>query len=88
MLNSRPAYDVNHGGFLFKNKFDSVIYFVYICFMMKIEKSIKIDQTRLYTQSEYARHTGQHKQRINQLIKEGEITVVKIKGGTLVLADK
>ena len=56
--------------------------------MMKIEKAIKIDQTRLYTQSEYARHTGQHKQRINQLIKEGEITVVKINGGTLVLADK
>lgn len=54
---------------------------------MKVEKSVKIDQRRLYTQSEYARHTGQKKQRINQLIKEGELTVVLINGGTLVLKD-
>lgn len=54
---------------------------------MKIYKQIKVDQTKLYTQSEYARHTGQKKQRVNQLIKEGELTVVQIKGGTLVLKE-
>jgi hypothetical protein len=47
-------------------------------------KSLQIDRTKLYTQTEYAKKVGLTKARINQKIKAGEINTVKIKGATLV----
>lgn len=45
---------------------------------------LKIDKSRLYTQSEYAKKIGLSRARINQKIKAGEISVVKINGAVLV----
>jgi hypothetical protein len=47
-------------------------------------KELKIDQTRLRTQTEYAKERGISKARVNQLIKAGEIKIVEIKGATLI----
>lgn len=45
--------------------------------MKRINKS-------LYTQAEYGRLTGKSRQRINQMIKDGEIETLEINGATLV----
>ncbi len=50
-------------------------------------ESLQIDKTKLITQSEYAKLKALSKQRVNQLVKSGEIKSVKIKGATLVLMD-
>lgn len=38
----------------------------------------------LYTQAEYAKLKGVSRQRINQMIKSGDLTIVKVNGGILV----
>jgi len=43
-------------------------------------------RTDLYTQSEYARKIGVTHARVNQMIKEGKLKVVVIKGATLIKA--
>ena len=48
---------------------------------------LKIDRSKLYTQTEYAKKIGLSKARVNQKIKAGEIKVIKIKGATLVYED-
>ena len=50
-------------------------------------ESIKIDRTKLYTQTEYAKKVGLTKGRINQKIKAGELKTVKINGATLVYCE-
>lgn len=50
-------------------------------------ESIKIDRTKLITQSEYAKLKGLSKARINQLVKANEVKTVSIKGATLILLD-
>lgn len=47
-------------------------------------ESLKVDKSKLYTQSEYAKKLGLTRARINQKIKAGELKVVKINGATLV----
>lgn len=47
-------------------------------------ESLKVDRTKLYTQTEYAKKVGLTKARINQKIKNGELKSVKINGATLV----
>jgi hypothetical protein len=46
--------------------------------------SLKIDRSKLYTQTEYAKKVGLSKGRISQKVKAGELTTVKINGATLV----
>lgn len=46
-----------------------------------------IDKSKLITQSEYAKIKGLSRQRINQLVKSGEIKTIKIQGAILVLMD-
>ncbi len=46
---------------------------------------LKIDRSKLYTQSEYARKIGVTKARVNHMIKEGKLKIVTIHGGKLVL---
>lgn len=46
---------------------------------------LKVDRTKLITQTKYAQKNGLSKQRVNQLIKDGKIPVVEIEGATLVL---
>lgn len=47
-------------------------------------ETLKIDRTKLITQSEYAKMLGLTRSRINQKIKAGEIRTVSIKGATLI----
>lgn len=48
---------------------------------------LKVDRTKLITQSEYAKTKKLSKARINQLVKSGDIKTVEIKGATLVYLD-
>lgn len=50
-------------------------------------ENLKIDRTKLITQSEYAREIGVSRARVNQLINEGSLKVVRIKGATLIYKD-
>lgn len=49
--------------------------------------SLKIDHTKLITQSEYAKLKGLTRARINQMVKAKELKTVSIKGATLILID-
>ena len=46
--------------------------------------NLKVDRTKLITQAEYAKLIGLTRQRINQLVKSGEIKTVEIKGAVLI----
>ena len=50
-------------------------------------ESLKIDRTKLITQSEYAKLKGYTRQRINQLVKSKELKTVSIKGAVLIYLD-
>lgn len=52
-----------------------------------IEKSLKIDQTKLITQSKYAEKKGMSKQLVQAHIKAGKIKTIEIDGATLILQD-
>ncbi len=54
---------------------------------MKVDKNLKVDQTKLMTQSAYAREVQKSRGWINQKVKAGELTVVEIKGAKLILVD-
>jgi len=47
-------------------------------------ESLKIDRSKLITQSEYAKLKGLTRQRINQLVKLKELKTVEIKGAILI----
>jgi len=47
-------------------------------------ETLKVDRTKLYTQSEYAKKIGVSRARVNQMIKEGLLKVVTINGAVLV----
>jgi DNA-binding Xre family transcriptional regulator len=49
--------------------------------------ALKVDRTKLITQTEYAKKVGLTPARINQKIKAGEIKTVTIKGAVLILLD-
>ena len=43
-------------------------------------EQLKIDQTKVKTITNYARHTGQTRQNVHALIKKGALKTVKIDG--------
>lgn len=47
-------------------------------------KDLKIDRTKLYTQSEYAKLKGITRARVNQMVRDKEVTVIVINGAKLV----
>jgi predicted XRE-type DNA-binding protein len=55
---------------------------VYLC--MEV---LKIDRTKLYTQSEYAKKIGVSRARVNHMIRDNLLNVVEIKGAKLVYID-
>lgn len=48
-------------------------------------KPLKVDRTKLITQTKYAQKNGMSKQRVYAMIKAGKIPTVEIEGATLVL---
>lgn len=50
-------------------------------------KPLKVDRTKLITQTKYAQQKGVSKQYINQQVKSGKLASVEIIGATLVLLD-
>lgn len=46
---------------------------------------LKVDRTKLITQSEYAKERNLTRQRIHAMIKAGKLNTVEIKGTTLIL---
>lgn len=46
---------------------------------------LKIDRTKLITQSEYAKKMRITPQRVNQLVKAKEVNTITIPGATLIL---
>jgi hypothetical protein len=47
-------------------------------------KDLKIDRTKLYTQTEYAKLKGITRARVNQMVRDKEVTVIVINGAKLV----
>ncbi len=47
-------------------------------------RDLKIDRTKLITQSEYAKTNGMSRQRVNQMVKRKELTIIEIKGAKLI----
>ena len=47
-------------------------------------RELKIDQTKLITQSEYAKKIGVSKARVNKMVTDDLIKVVEIKGAKLI----
>jgi len=47
-------------------------------------ENLKVDRTKLITQSEYAKKIGKTPARVSQMIKAGQIRTVTIKGAVLV----
>jgi len=45
---------------------------------------LKVDRTKLMTQSEYAKLKCITRQRVNQLVKSKEVKTIAIKGATLI----
>lgn len=48
---------------------------------------LKIDRTKLYTQSEYAKKIGVSRARVNHMIRDNKLKVVEIKGAKLVYSE-
>jgi hypothetical protein len=48
---------------------------------------LKVDRTKLITQSEYGRLTGNSRQMVHHLVKNGKVKTVDIKGTTLILME-
>ena len=48
---------------------------------------LKVDRTKLYTQSEYAKKIGVSRARVNHMIRDNLLKIVEIKGARLVFAD-
>ena len=47
-------------------------------------RDLKIDQTKLITQTEYAKLIKKTKGRVNQMVSNDQIDYVEIKGATLI----
>ena len=48
---------------------------------------LKVDRTKLYTQSEYAKKIGVSRSRVNHMITKGQLKVIEIKGAKLIYID-
>lgn len=60
--------------------FGNIINFVKFVSM----ENLKIDRTKLITQSEYAKLKGLTRARVSQLVKEKAVKVIEIKGAKLI----
>lgn len=47
-------------------------------------ETIKVDRTKLITQSEYAKLKGVTRQRVSQMVKDKVVKVIEIKGAKLI----
>lgn len=47
-------------------------------------ESVKVDRTKLFTLTEYAKRINKTVGRVSQMAKAGELKVVKINGGKLI----
>jgi len=47
-------------------------------------ETLKIDRTKLYTQSEYARKIGKDRSTVNKMAKSGQLKTVTIRGAILI----
>jgi hypothetical protein len=50
-------------------------------------EALKIDRTKLYTKTEYAKKIGLTPGRITQMVDEGKLKIVKVNGGELIYVD-
>ena len=50
-------------------------------------ETLKVDKTKLITQTEYAKLKGVTPQAVTRMIREGRVKVVKIRGANLILLD-
>lgn len=50
-----------------------------------MKQPLKVDVTKLITQTEYAKRRGITPQRVNQLVKSKEIKSINIIGATLII---
>ena len=50
-------------------------------------ENLKIDRSKLITPSEYAKLKGVTPAAVTRMMKEGRVTVIKIKGGKLIYLD-
>lgn len=50
-------------------------------------ETLKIDRTKLYTQSEYARKIGKDRSTVNKMAKSGQLKTVTIRGAVLIYAE-
>lgn len=48
---------------------------------------LKIDISKLKTQSQYAKDKGLSRQRVNQLVKSGNLNTIEIQGAILIVVD-
>ena len=48
---------------------------------------LKIDRTKLFTQSEYAKKLGVSRSRINHMVRDKLLNVIEIKGAKLIYAE-
>ena len=55
---------------------------IYLC--MEV---LKIDRTKLFTQSEYAKKLGVSRSRINHMVRDKLLNVIEIKGAKLIYAE-
>jgi hypothetical protein len=49
--------------------------------------TLKVDITKLKTQSQYAKDNKMSRQRVNQLVKAKTLKTVEIQGATLIIVD-
>lgn len=47
-------------------------------------EELKVDRTKLYTQTEFAKMKGVTRQRVNQMVKSKELKTIQINGAKLI----
>lgn len=57
------------------------------CLLYLYMENLKVDRTKLITQSEYAKKVKKTKGAINHMIRDNRIKYVEIQGATLILLD-
>jgi len=48
---------------------------------------LKIDHTKLFTQSEYAKKVGVSRARVNHMVRDNLLKVIEIKGAKLIYSE-
>lgn len=94
IFNILQTIQFQHDPFLAQNHphFSRILHFFvklflkyrYTLYTCPMENPLKIDRTKLMTQSAYAKLKGVTRGRINQMVKAGELKVVEIQGAKLI----